>query len=145
MFQKGCSFSVFFLIVGAGPALAALGASVTVSPGQPTDIYPGETTQLEITLSNYNELAAITAVAFSNNLPGTLPNGLKINGAPTYTCTDPSDGSVVAGSGVLTAVNGTQAISLAGGVIPARANNTDGTCSIKIPVTGGSSDRKSVV
>ncbi len=123
-------------------AFAGLGASVTLVTGQPTSINPGEVTQLEITFSNNNVASSITAVAFANNLPGVLPNGLKVAGAATYECTDPSVPVTNAGVGVLTAVVGTQAISLAGGVIPARDNgsSTDGTCIIIIPVTAGSSD-----
>ena len=121
-------------------AHAGLGASVTLASGQPSTIAPSGITQLEITLSNSNTAAAISSVAFSNNLPGTLPNGLKVSGTPTYTCTNPAGPTVSAGSGTLTAANNTQAISLSGGVIPARANNTDGFCTIKIPVTAGTSN-----
>ncbi|HMX15515.1 MAG TPA: SdrD B-like domain-containing protein [Rhodocyclaceae bacterium] len=119
--------------------MAALGASVTLVSGDPTSIYPGESTRLEITLSNSNTAASITGVAFSNTLPGTLPNGLKVAGAATYTCTDPAVPVTNAGVGTLTAAPGTQAITLSGGDIPARANGTDGTCTIQIPVTAGTS------
>jgi uncharacterized repeat protein (TIGR01451 family) len=127
-------------ILPASAAFAALGASVTLATGQPGTIYPGDTTQLQITLSNSNTAAAINTVGFNTTLPGALPNGLKIAGAPTFTCTDPAGPTTSAGAGTLTATVGTQAISLASdGVIPARANNTDGTCTIVIPVTAGSS------
>jgi large repetitive protein len=119
--------------------LADLGASVTVTSGQPLTISPGQTTQLEITLSNSNTSAAITGAAFSNSLPSTLPNGLRIAGAAVYQCTDPATNATSAGSGTLTAALNTQSISLSGGVIPARANNTDGICTIRIPVTAGTS------
>lgn len=122
-----------------GSAWAGLGTSVTLFSGDPTDIYPGETTRLEITLSNSNTAAAITAAAFANSLPGTLPNGLQIAGAATYTCTDPATAITSGGSGSLTAIPGTQAIALSGGVIPARANNTDGICTVRIPVSAGTS------
>lgn len=126
-----------------GQALAALGASVTLASGQPTDIYPGEVTQLQITLSNSNSVAAVTGVGFSNSLPaGTLPNGLKVAGVPTYTCIDPAGPTPLAGVGTLTAIIGTQTITLGNdGVIPARSsvNNTDGSCTIIIPVTAGTS------
>lgn len=128
------------ILLAASPAWAALGTSVTLASGQPTDIYPGEVTQLQITLSNNNTTAPITGVGFSNSLPGTLPNGLKIAGAATYTCTDPSGPTTSPGVGILTAAIGSQTISLGNdGVIPARANNTDGTCTIIIPVTAGTS------
>ena len=125
----------------AGTAWAGLAASITLQSGQPTNIRPGETTVLEINLANNNSTADITGVGFSNSLPGTLPNGLKIAAAPTYTCFDPNTNATTAGTGTLTAVVGTQAIQLSGGVIPRRngGNSTDGTCTIRIPVTAGSS------
>ena len=129
--------------LASGPALAALGASVTLANGQPTDIYPGQTTQLQITLSNSNDTASVTNVAFSNSLPGALPNGLKVAGAATYTCTNPAGPSTGPGSGVFSAVVGSQSISLSGGVIPARANGSDGVCVITIPVTAGSNSGNS--
>lgn len=131
---------VLLALLPVSEAFAALGASVTLASGQPGTIYPGETTQLQITLSNSNTGSAINNVGFGNTLPGTLPNGLKIAGAVTYTCTDPAGPTVAAGAGTLTAAIGTQAISLANdGVIPARANGTGGTCTITVPVVAGSS------
>lgn len=118
---------------------AALGASVTLVPGDPSSIYRGQSTRLEITLSNGNTVAAITGVTFANSLPGTLPNGLKLAGAATYSCTDTAGPTTTPGSGTLSASLGAQAISLTGGVIPARANNTDGTRTLRIPVTAGTS------
>lgn len=131
--------AAWLLLSSASVAWASLGASVTLASGQPTDIYPGEITQLQITLSNSNTTTPISSVGFSNSLPGTLLNGLKIAGAATYTCTDPSGPTTSAGSGTLTTVLNSQTISLVGGSIPTRANNTDGTCSIIIPVTAGTS------
>lgn len=133
-------FFVALLMLISSPTWAALGASVTLASGQPTDIYPGEITQIQITLSNNNTLAPITGVGFSNILQGTLPNGLKVAGAPTYTCTDPAGPTTSAGVGTLTAILGSQAIALVNGEIPARSNSTDGSCSIIIPVTAGTSD-----
>lgn len=130
---------LFCALLAAAPvAEAALGASVTLFSGDPGTIYPGQTTRLQITLSNSNTASAINNVGFNTTLPGTLPNGLKIGGAATYTCNDPAGGAITLGT--LTAGLGTQAISLANdGVIPARALGTDGTCTIVIPVTAGSS------
>ena len=128
-----------FLSLGSAQALAGLGASVTLQTGAPGDIRPGEITTLEITLSNNNPAAAITGLTFSNNLPGSLPNGLKIAGAASYTCTDPAGPTTTPGSGTLTANLNDQAIQLSGGVIPKRnaASSTDGICTIRIPVTAG--------
>ncbi len=132
-------FALLLALLSPGIALADLGASVTLASGQPTSIYPGEITQLQITLSNNNTTAPISSVAFSNSLPGTLPNGLKVAGAATYTCYDPAGPTTQPGGGTLTTAVGAQGISLAGGTIPARANNTDGTCTIILPVTAGTS------
>ncbi len=111
---------------------------MTLAGGQPGTIYPGETTQLQITLSNSNiDAAGVTGAGFSNNLPGALPNGLKIAGVASYACADAN--GPVATAGALTANLGTQAITLAGATIPPRVASTDGTCTIVIPVTAGSS------
>ena len=130
--------AAFGILTMASPAFASLAASVTVASGQPLSIYPGQVTQLQLTLSNNNTTAAINNVAFSSTLPGTLPNGLKVAGTPTYSCTGGS--GTTAGVGTLTAVVGSQAISLSGGVIPEKFGSTDGSCTIIIPVTAGSSN-----
>ncbi len=128
-------------LLSVGAAWAGLTASVTLQTAAPTNIRPGEITTLEITLANNNSSAAITGAAFSNSLPGVLPNGLKVAGAPTYTCFNPVTSTTSAGVGALTATLGTQPIQLVGGVIPARNNatSTDGSCTILVPVTAGSS------
>lgn len=132
-------FILLFLFFST-PVWADLGASVTLSG--PNPIYPGEVTNLEITLSNNNTVSTITGVGFANNLPGILPDGLKVSGVATYQCTDPADPAYVT-VGTLTAPNGGQAISLAGGEIPANDGATDGTCLITVPVTAESSDGSS--
>ncbi len=127
------------LLLFPASVLAALSASVTLVSGDPTAIYPSESTRLEITLSNSNTGADVTAAAFNLTLPGTLPNGLKVSGASTYQCTDPSIPVTNPGAGSLTATVDGQTIVLAGGVVPARAMSTDGTCVIEVPVTAGTS------
>ena len=134
---------ILFLSFFSLPALAALNTSVTLVTGQPTAIYPGGQTQLEITLSNSNPGAELTSVAFNSALPAGFPDGLRISGAATYQCTDPSGPSTGAGGGSLTAALNTQAINLLGGTIPANANSTDGTCTIIIPITAGTSSGSS--
>ena len=128
-----------FLATAALPALAALVVTVTMAPGAPDPIYPGQATALRITLAN-SGVAALTGVNFINSLPGALPNGLRIVGAPTYSCTDPVN-NAFAVTGTVTANVGSQAISLAGGTIPAHDNvsSTDGVCTIDLPVTAGTS------
>ena len=93
-----------------GNVWAALGASVTLKSGQPTDIYPGQTTELVITVSNDSTTAEVANGAFNSNLPGVFPDGLKIAGSATYLCTN-STGSVPT-QGTLTATVGTQTIPL---------------------------------
>ena len=122
----------------AVPAWAALGTSVTLSNGSLTDIYPGQTTTLRITLSNSNSVNPVAAVAFSNALPGTLPNGLRVSGVATYSCADGN--GTVATSGTLSAVAGSQSIDLSGASVPAKVGATDGSCVIDIPVSAGKFD-----
>jgi len=124
------------LLSGAQVALAALGASVTLATGSATDIYPGEITTLRITLSN-STTAPLTGTTFSNSLPGTLPNGLKVAGAAVYSCTYAGGNFPTAGS--VTATLGAQSIALTGGTVPAKSGAVDGTCVIDIPVTAGTS------
>ena len=124
-------------LMAAPAAWAGLAASVTLSNGALTDIYPGQTTTLSITLSNSNASNPISNVAFSNLLPGTLPNGLKVVGAPTYSCADGN--GPVAPSGTLSTTVGGQGIALAGAVIPTKVGATDGSCVIDVPVTAGTS------
>ncbi len=138
-----CGTLVSCLLVAAlaapGAALAALGASVTRVGPDP--IFPGEVTNLRIQLSN-SATTDVTGLSFPNplvdNLPGTLPNGLRVAGVATYTCTNPNGNVTAAGAGILSAVLGSQRIALSGGTVPARFGSVDGTCSILVPVTAGS-------
>lgn len=124
------------LMMGLLPmsAFAALTASVTTTDSAP--FYPGEVRTLRITLSN-NATVPVNNTAFDNLLPGTLPNGLKIAGTATSNC---SDGNAFVGT--ITAITGTQQIKLDGGVIPAATTDpaVDGSCTIDIPVTAGTSN-----
>lgn len=133
------------LLLPAHAAFAGLTASVTLQSGQPGNIKPTEETVLQITLSNNNAGANISNVAFSKSLPGTLPNGLLVSSAYTYTCYDPVGDTTNPGVGTLTATPGAQGISLSGGVIPRRndISGVDGYCTILVPITAGSSDGSS--
>jgi uncharacterized repeat protein (TIGR01451 family) len=139
-----CAVFSCLLIAGLsapGLALAALGASVTLQGPDP--IFPGESTNLRIQLSN-NANTAVTGVSFPNLsplvLPGSLPNGLRVAGAATYTCTDPNGNVTAAGPGSLSAVQGSQTIALTNGAVPANFGGVDGSCLIIVPVTAGTSD-----
>ena len=132
--------SLFILLFAvSNAAMAGLTTAVSLQASAPGNIKPGEITRLEITLSNNNNTSAISNVAFSNTLPGTLPRGLKVAGAASYTCFDPSNGSTSSGAGTFTANINTQALILANGSIPARdaASSTNGSCTLLIPVTAG--------
>jgi uncharacterized repeat protein (TIGR01451 family) len=139
-------FRILVILLLPVNAMAALTTAVTLVTGQPGSILPGEQTQIEITLGNSNTGSTITGLAFNSPLPAGFPDGLEIAGAATYQCTDyvdppgPATGpTTTPGVGTLTATIGGQLISLTGGVIPARASNTDGSCTIIIPVTAGTS------
>ncbi|MBN9412008.1 MAG: DUF11 domain-containing protein [Burkholderiales bacterium] len=127
------------LAAASTSALADLGASVTLVTGDPTSIYPGQVTRLQITLSNSDPGNSLINVGFANSLPvTTAPNGLKVAGPVSYVCTDPASGPV-ATTGTLTATVNTRNIALAGATIPAASGGTDGICVIEIPVTAGTS------
>ncbi len=101
------------------------GLSAAMSVVGPNPINPGQTTNIVIELTNNSTLNDITAVQFSELLPGTLPNGLKVAAAASNTC-----------GGTLTATLNTNAINLIDGFVPKGANGADGKCIITIPVTG---------
>lgn len=133
-----------FLLVATfqtSSALAGIAASVTIKPGELTIIAPGESTVLQIILSNNNISSQVNNLNFSNLLPGSYPNRLHVSGPTTYTCFNPASGMSTPGVGALTAVPGSQLIVVAGGVIPPRdaPSSTDGSCTIQIPVSAGTS------
>ncbi len=121
-FVRGAWLTLFGAALSSS-AWAGLTAAVTVSGANP--INPGQTTSIVIELTNNSIDYPLTAVGFARSLTGTLPNGLKVAGAATNGC-----------GGTLTAVPGTQAISLVGGTVPVKVGVDDGKCTITIPVTG---------
>ena len=124
------------LLLAPTAALALLGASVTLVGPDP--IFPGQVTILRIQLSN-SAGTPVTGVSLPNvaplSLPGVLPDGLRVAGPSTYTCTDPNGNLTTPGAGAFSAVPGSQSISLAGGVIAPNFGGTDVTCVILVPVT----------
>lgn len=126
----------FFLF--SSSAYAALSTAISIDSSSSASVFPGQTTRLVITLTNDNDASAINNVSLNSSLPPGFPDGLRIAGQPVYECTDPATGTTSVGTGTLTASLHTQAINLNGGVIPAKANNTDGLCRIVIPVEAGS-------
>ena len=146
MFRKpfACLATVATLLLSPAAAYAALGASVTLVGPDP--IFPGQVTTLRIQLSN-SAGTPITGLSFPNlplptadRLPGLLPDGLRIAGPASYTCTDPNANVTSPGPGALSATLGSQEITLSAGGIPANFGGTDGSCEILVPVTAGSSN-----
>ncbi len=140
--SKFPSFSAFMrrallpLIVGVGVsqgAYAALDVSMSVSPGYPNPIFPGDVTSFHITISNSNATSTVTGVAFTD----TMPAAIVVAGAglTAYTCTD-GTGASVAPSGTVTATLGTNSIALSGAVVPvAVGGGASGECDIDVEVT----------
>ena len=113
-------------------AMAALGVSMSIAPGNPNPIFPGDVTAFRITLTNSNAASAVNGVSFTDN----MPIGLKVAGVgvAAYTCTDGSGGAVAA-QGTVTASLGSSTISLSGGVVPLAVGGTSGRCDIDVQVT----------
>ena len=124
------------LIAGVGisqGAYAALDISMSVSPGYPNPIFPGDVTSFHITISNSNATSTVTGVAFTD----TMPAAVVVAGAglTAYTCTD-GTGASVAPSGTVTATLGTNSIALSGAVVPvAVGGGASGECDIDVEVT----------
>jgi LPXTG-site transpeptidase (sortase) family protein len=107
------------------PAQASLtnlpGASVSKS-FSPNPINTGEYSLLTITITNTGNIP-LTGMGLSDALPGSLPTGLMIAGAPAPTPVNNCGGT-------LTAVTGNQNIQLAGGSVDAGSS-----CTIVVAVT----------
>ncbi|MFT6331735.1 MAG: putative repeat protein (TIGR01451 family) [Lentimonas sp.] len=118
-------------------------------PSAPSSINPGTSTLLRITLSNNNVSDPVTSLSFDGAkigkfLPGTLPNGLKIAGIPKFKCIDPGNAANNT-SGILGATIGGQEIEIDNAtppisIPPQSIGGADGSCSIYVPVTAGTSD-----
>jgi len=93
----------------------------------PPTVRPGGISTLTITLQNANSSPLVNA-SITDELPGTPTNGIIV--APT-----PNASTTCAG-GVVTAVAGTQIISMTGGTVPAQVQNVPGTCTITVDVQG---------
>lgn len=93
----------------------------------PAIIAPNGISLLTISLTNTNA-SPLVNVSLLDSLPGNTTNGLVIAPVPNAATT--------CGSGVVTAVVGTQTISLSGGTIPAQVAGVPGLCTITINVQG---------
>ncbi|MEW6401705.1 MAG: sortase, partial [Chloroflexota bacterium] len=93
----------------------------------PPAVSPNGISTLTITLQNTNNLPLVN-VSLTDSLPGNTTNGVLL--APT------PNASTNCGSGVVTAVPGTQTISMLGGTIPAQVGGVPGICTISVDVQG---------
>ena len=97
----------------------------------PTAVNPGGLSTLKITLTNTNANQLIN-VTLNDTLPGTPANGVVVALTPNT--------STTCGSGVITAVSGTQTVSMANGTIPADKGGVAGICTINVDVQGTSTN-----
>ena len=94
----------------------------------PTVINDSGISTLTITLTNTNTAELDNVSLTDNNTWGNLTNGIQIapNANVNTTCGTPT----------ITAVAGTQTISMSGGTIPAQVGSVPGICTINVDVTG---------
>ncbi|MGA0605239.1 SdrD B-like domain-containing protein [Phenylobacterium sp. VNQ135] len=131
----------------AAPAFAQLTVSMTVPPPYTPNIQPGDTTALQITITNGNPNAAITGTGFSLNLRSNANSQITIvdagkgnGGVDAFRCAD-GDTALPAGNngaGLVSAPAGGTTITLSGATIPVRAqppNSTAGRCVLTVLVT----------
>jgi uncharacterized repeat protein (TIGR01451 family) len=120
-----------------GTTAVAISANSTIAKSfSPSTAFEGQVSLLTITLTNISS-NPLTNATFTDNLPtGTLSSvstGLKLAVA------NPANATTTCGSGVVTAVPGSNTVSLSGGTVPARANNgagANGTCVVQVKVVG---------
>ncbi len=93
----------------------------------PDTVNPNGISTLTITLTNTN-VNQLDNVSFSDTLPGTLVNGVSVAPTPNIRTT--------CGSGTITAISGTQLISMSGATIPAQVGSVPGICTIIVDVIG---------
>lgn len=94
----------------------------------PTTVIPGGISTLTITLQNSNA-SPLVNVTLTDTLPGNTTNGVVIAASPNVssTCTTPAN---------ITAVTGTQSISMVNGTIPSQVAGVPGICTINVNVQG---------
>ena len=98
-------------------------SGLTVSKAfAPSTVNPNGVSTLTITLTNTNTVQLDGVSLNSDTLPGNTTNGVVIAPSPnaSTTCT----------GGTVTAVAGTQIISMGGGIIPAQVGAVAGICTI---------------
>ncbi|HEU0297380.1 MAG TPA: sortase [Anaerolineales bacterium] len=93
----------------------------------PPVVSPGGISALTITLRNTN-ISPLVNVSVTDPLPGTPTNGIIV--AP-----DPNASTTCTG-GIVSAMAGTQTISMTGGTVPAQVLDVPGECTIMVDVQG---------
>jgi uncharacterized repeat protein (TIGR01451 family) len=97
----------------------------------PATIGAGGTSVLTITITNMNTFP-LTNTSITDPLPTA--------GGRTITVGNPANASTTCGAGTVTAVPGTQTVTLNGGTVPAQAGGVPGTCTISVNVVGTGPD-----
>ncbi|MCC6501452.1 MAG: sortase [Anaerolineales bacterium] len=92
----------------------------------PTVVQAGGLSTMTITLQNTTDSPLIN-VALTDNLPGTVTNGIRVAPTPNATTTC---------GGLVTAAAGSAVVSLTGGMIPAQVGGVPGLCTISVDVQG---------
>jgi LPXTG-site transpeptidase (sortase) family protein len=93
----------------------------------PPTVAPGGISTLTITLRNTNNVPLVN-VSVTDPLPGSPTDGIIVAPVPNAvtTCV----------GGTITAVPGSQTITMAGGTVPAKVGDISGTCTINVDVQG---------
>jgi len=97
----------------------------------PPTVNPGSFSTLTITLQNTHP-SPITNTILTDNLPGTVTNGVVVAPIP--------NASTTCAGGNVTADPGSQTITMTGGTIPAQAGGVPGICTINVTVQGNDSN-----
>ncbi len=111
--------------ITANLTVSGLSVAKVFTPGT---VNPNGISTLTITLTNTNTSQLDNVSLAGDTLPGTTVNGVVIAPTPntSTTCT----------GGTVTAVAGTQLISMSGGTIPAQVGAVPGICTINVDVVG---------
>jgi LPXTG-site transpeptidase (sortase) family protein len=97
----------------------------------PDIVNPNGLSTLTITLENSNA-ADLINVSLTDTLPGTATDGVVVAPIP--------NASTNCGAGAVTALAGSQTITMTGGTIPAQVGGVNGICTILVDVQGKSTN-----
>ncbi len=97
----------------------------------PPTVNPGGLSTLTITLQNTHS-SAIINTTLTDPLPGSTTNGVVVAPVP--------NASTTCAGGIITAVPGSQVITMTGGTVPAQVGGIPGVCTITVTVQGNDSN-----